>query len=83
MAKRPIYWARVDFQINNKKNIRKSWKDCTAKIFVTTEELSELNNDEITISRLCRSARKNKKDVDVLIKKVQVITQHGETTDRF
>ena len=81
--KRPIYLAKLLFKYNLKKNLRKSFKDSSLEVFITTENLKELASDELILSKIAKSVNKKPSDIEVVINKVQIVSQHGETTDRF
>lgn len=83
MTKRPIYWAKVFYKMAKKKNIRKVWKDYESEAFVTTGDVRELSKDQEFLNRIAIKAKNNIKDVDLVIKSIQFISQHGETNDRF
>jgi len=83
MAKRPIWRAKIIFKYAAKKAINKRWKEANCITFITSQDIKELSDDEIIKSRLVKCAKKKKEEVDVVIKQIQIISRHGETTDRF
>ena len=82
MAKRPIYRAEIRFNYYITTSIRPKIKTASAEIFITTEDIAELNQDPIVVSRLLKKVSKNK-NVKVDIQKVNIINQFGYTNDRF
>ena len=66
-----------------KKNLRKSFRDSSVEVFITTENLRELASDELILSKIAKSLNKKPSDIEVVINKVQIVSQHGETTDRY
>lgn len=83
MAKRTIHWARVYYKIANNKTVSRRWLSRLDEIFVTTDDLQELNKDKMILSRLAKSCNKKIADIDIQINAVEFISEHGETTDRF
>ena len=83
MAKRTIYWARVYYKIANNKTVSRRWLSRLDEIFVTTDDLQELNKDKMILSRLANNCNKKIADIDIQINAVEFISEHGETTDRF
>jgi hypothetical protein len=82
MATRPIYQANLFFNYYSTKSARPKVFSGKAKTFITTENIDELNSDEMVISRINKTIKKNK-DVKIKITKIEILDQYGETTDRF
>jgi len=53
------------------------------EIFVTTENLVELNADKDVLSRLANRCNKKIADISIDIKAIELISKHGFTNDRF
>jgi hypothetical protein len=83
MAKRTINWARVYYKIANNKTVSRRWLSRLDEIFVTTDDLQELNKDKMILYRLANNCNKKIDDIDIQINAVEFISEHGETTDRF
>lgn len=83
MAKREIHLARVYFKITNIKTMNKRWFSRLHEMFVTTDDIKELNNDKYVLSKLAKSSNKKINDVEIVINAVEFVSQHGETTNRF
>lgn len=83
MAKRPIHLAKVYYKIANNKTTNKKWLSRLDEIFVTTENLVELNSDKDILSRLANRCNKKIADVSIDIKAIELISKHGFTNDRF
>lgn len=81
--KRPIYYARINFKYRLLKNLRKVWKQGSIECFITTENLRELTSDDMVVGKICRSIKKKSNEIELIIKQTTVISQHGETNDRF
>jgi hypothetical protein len=83
MAKRPIHLAKVYYKIANNKTTNKKWLSRLDEIFVTTENLVELNSDKDILSRLANRCNKKIADISIDIKAIELISKHGFTNDRF
>lgn len=83
MAKRKIHWAKVYFKISNSKTTNKRWLTRLHEMFVTTNDLKELNSDKYVLSKLAKSSNKKATDVNIIINAVEFVEQYGETTNRF
>lgn len=83
MAKRPIHLAKVYYKIANNKTTNKKWLSRLDEVFVTTDDLQELNKDKMILSKLAKNCNKKIADIDIQINAVEFISEHGETTDRF
>lgn len=83
MAKRPIHLAKVYYNIANNKTTNKKWLSRLDEIFVTTENLVELNSDKDILSRLANRCNKKIADISIDIKAIELISKHGFTNDRF
>ena len=82
MAKRPIYQANLYFNYYSTKTARPVIKKSKVTTFITTEDLNELNNDEMVIKRIMKSLKKTK-DIKIKITQTEILDQYGYTTDRF
>ena len=83
MAKRPIHLAKVYYKVANNKTTNKKWLSRLDEIFVTTENIVELNSDKDILSRLANRCNKKVADISIDIKAVELISKHGYTNDRF
>lgn len=83
MAKRKIHLAKVYFKISNAKTINRKWFSRLHEMFLTTNDLKELNNDKYVLSKLAKSSNKKLNDVMIIINAVEFVSEHGETTNRF
>ena len=83
MAKRPIHLAKVYYKIANNKTTNKKWLSRLDEVFVTTDDLQELNKDKMILTKLAKNCNKKIADIDIQINAVEFISEHGETTDRF
>jgi putative sterol carrier protein len=83
MAKRPIWRAKIIFKYAASKSANKRWKEGSCITFITSQDIKELSSDDMIKSRLTKCLKKKKDEVDVVIKQIQIISRHGETTDRF
>jgi len=81
--KRPIYLAQVYYKIANNKTINRKWLSRLDEIFITTEDLAELNTDKDVLSKLANRCGKKVDDIDIDINSIKIISEHGETNDRF
>tara|TARA_R100000655_G_scaffold106931_1_gene156706 strand:+ start:431 stop:670 length:240 start_codon:yes stop_codon:yes gene_type:complete len=79
MAKRPIYQAKLCFEYTFRRSIK---KDCITT-FVTTDDLTELNNSKLIKGRICDRIRRKKDKININIYQVELQEQFGETTNRF
>jgi|21_taG_2_1085346.scaffolds.fasta_scaffold36904_2 hypothetical protein len=83
MVKRKIHLARVYFKISNSKTTNKRWLSRLHEMFLTTDDLIELNKDKYVLSKLAKSSNKKATDVNIIINAVEFVEQYGETTNRF
>jgi hypothetical protein len=81
--KRPIYLAQVYYKIANNKTINRKWFSRLDEIFITTEDLSELKTDKDVLSKLAKRCGKKVDDIDIEINSIKIISEHGQTNDRF
>lgn len=81
--KRPIYLAQVYYKIANNKTINRKWLSRLDEIFITTEDLAELKTDKDVLSKLAKRCGKKVDDIDIDINSIKIISEHGETNDRF
>jgi len=83
MAKRPIHLAKVYYKIANNKTTNKKWLSRLDEVFVTTDDLIELNSDKDFLSKLAYKCNKKVTDISIDIKAIELISKHGYTNDRF
>ena len=79
MAKRPIYIAKLHFNYSERNRLKKNY----IITFVTTDDLGEINKNELIKSRICNKIKKKKDKININIFQVDLMEQFGETTDRF
>ena len=79
MAKRPIYRAKLHFNYSERNRLKKNY----IITFVTTDDLEEINKNELIKSRICNKIKKKKDKININIFQVDLMEQFGETTDRF
>ncbi len=82
MAKRPIFNAYIYFNYYSTKTIRLKKESSFIETFITTENIEELNQNQILINKILKKLKK-KKDIKIEITKTKIINQHGYTNDRF
>lgn len=81
--KKPIFRVFVSYQIKSKKMVTRKLSKGILDTFVLTSDINKIKKDQEIIDRICYINKKKPELVDVIITKVDIENQYGETTDRF
>ena len=81
--KKPIFRVFVSYQIKSKKILTRKLSKGILDTFVLTSDINKIKKDQEIIDRICYINKKKPELVDVIITKVDIENQYGETTDRF
>ena len=81
--KKPIFRVFVSYQIKSKKIVTRKISKGILDTFVLTSDINKIKKDQEIIDRICYINKKKPELVDVIITKVDIENQYGETTDRF
>jgi hypothetical protein len=81
--KKPIFRVFVSYQIKSKKIVTRKLLKGILDTFVLTSDINKIKKDQEIIDRICYINKKKPELVDVIITKVDIENQYGETTDRF
>lgn len=83
--KKPIYWIEVKFQWSNRKKTLKKTKSKSDMIdaITTCTTAAEILTDDWMMSKILRKINKRANEITLRIESVRVISEHGETNDRF
>jgi|TARA_B100002052_G_C15849501_1_gene584284 hypothetical protein len=81
--KKPIFRVFVSYQIKSKKIVTRKLSKGILDTFVLTSDINKIKKDQEIIDRICYINKKKPELVDVIITKVDIENQYGETTDRF
>jgi hypothetical protein len=83
--KKPIYFVEVKFQWSNRKKTLRATKskDAVIEVITTCTTASEILTDKYMINKLLRKIKKRANDISLRITNVRIISEHGETNDRF
>ena len=81
--KKPIFRVFISYQIKSKKIVTRKLSKGILDTFVLTSDINKIKKDQEIIDRICYINKKKPELVDVIITKVDIENQYGETTDRF
>tara|TARA_R100001163_G_scaffold63995_2_gene57147 strand:- start:393 stop:650 length:258 start_codon:yes stop_codon:yes gene_type:complete len=81
--KKPIFRVFVSYEIKSKKIVTRKLSKGILDTFVLTSDINKIKKDQEIIDRICYINKKKPELVDVIVTKVDIENQYGETTDRF
>tara|TARA_R110002167_G_scaffold9365_3_gene42773 strand:- start:482 stop:736 length:255 start_codon:yes stop_codon:yes gene_type:complete len=81
--KKPIFRVFLSYEIKNKKSTTRRCISGVLDTFVLTSNLIEIKQDQELIDRICYMHKKQPNEVEVIMTKIDIENQYGETSDRF
>ncbi|MBC8437116.1 hypothetical protein H8D85_02210 [bacterium] len=81
--KKPIFRVQIQYSIRKNKSTRAKIIKGDIDTFALTDVISDIKSDKDMLLKIYRDSKKDPINHTVTMDKINIIKQHGYTTDRF